>query len=48
VVEVSAATFPANPNNQQNLQPFALVFAGTGPEARFSTPVAAAAGSGVY
>ena len=46
-VEVSAATFPSDPFNQQNLQAFALVFAGTGPDARFAQPMAAA-GTAVY
>jgi hypothetical protein len=48
VVEVSAATFPADPFNQQNLQAFALVFAGTGPEVRFGQPVATVAGAATY
>ena len=47
-VEVSAATFPADPFNQQNLQPFAVVFAGTGPEVRFNQAVAAVTGAPVY
>ncbi len=47
-VEVSAAIFPADPFNQQNLQAFALVFAGSGPEVRFSQPVAAVSGAAVY
>jgi hypothetical protein len=47
-VEVSAAAFPADPFNQQNLQPFALVFAGTGPEVVFNQPAAAVAGAPVY
>jgi hypothetical protein len=47
-VEVSAALFPADPFNQQNLQAFALVFAGTGSEARFNQPAAAVAGTAVY
>lgn len=47
-VEVSVPLFPADPFNQQNLQPFALVFAGTGPEVAFNLPVAAVAGAGIY
>jgi hypothetical protein len=47
-VEVSAAAFPNDPFNQQNLQPFALVFAGTGPEVQFNQPVAAVTGAPVY
>jgi hypothetical protein len=47
-VEVSAAAFPADPFNQQNLQAFALVFAGTGPEVVFNVPAAAVAGAAVY
>jgi hypothetical protein len=47
-VEVSAATFPADPFNQQNLQAFGLVFAGSGPEVRFNQPVAAVTGAAVY
>ncbi len=47
-VEVSAAAFPADPFNQQNLQAFALVFAGTGPEQIFNLPAAAVAGAAVY
>ncbi len=47
-VEVSATAFPADPFNQQNLQAFALVFAGSGPEVRFSLPAAAVAGAAVY
>lgn len=47
-VEVSAATFPSDPFNQQNLQAFALVFAGTGPEVLFNQPVAAVTGAPVY
>jgi hypothetical protein len=47
-VEVSASLFPADPFNQQNLQAFALVFAGTGPEVRFNQPVAAVTGAPAY
>ena len=47
-VEVSAAPFPADPFNQQNLQAFALVFAGTGLEVRFNQPVAAVQGTAAY
>jgi hypothetical protein len=47
-VGVSAAAFPSDPFNQQNLQHFALVFAGTGPEVRFNQPVAAVAGTAIY
>jgi len=47
-VQVSAATFPADPFNQQNLQPFALVFAGTGPEVRFNQALPAVAGAPTY
>lgn len=47
-VEISAAPFPANPFNQQNLQPFALVFAGTGPEVVFNQPVAAVQAAAYY
>ncbi|HEX6911073.1 MAG TPA: hypothetical protein VF142_11795, partial [Longimicrobium sp.] len=47
-VEVSVPLFPADPFNQQNLQPFALVFAGTGPEVVFNLPVAAVQGAGIY
>lgn len=48
VVEVTAAVFGVDPFNQQNLQPFALVFAGTGPEVRFNLPLPAVAGRPVY
>ncbi|EXI78796.1 MAG: type VII secretion-associated serine protease mycosin [Candidatus Accumulibacter appositus] len=47
-VTVSAATFPAVAFNQQNLQAFALVFSGSGPEMRFNLPAAAVAGAAVY
>jgi len=47
-VTVDAAIFPADPFNQQNLQPFALVFAGTGPEVTFNQTVAAVTGSPIY
>jgi hypothetical protein len=47
-VEVSAAVFPADPFNQQNLQASSLVFAGTGAEVRFNLPAAAVAGAAVY
>ena len=47
-VEVAAAGFAANAFNQQNLQPFALVFAGSGPEMAFNQPLAAVAGAAVY
>ena len=47
-VEVDAAAFPADPFNQQNLQPFALIFAGSGPEMAFNQPLAAVAGAAVY
>lgn len=47
-VEVAVAGFGADLFNQQNLQPFALVFAGTGPEQRFNQPVAAVVGAGIY
>ena len=46
-VEVTAA-FGAHPFNQQNLQPFALVFAGSGPERAFALPLAGVAGAAVY
>jgi hypothetical protein len=48
IVEVTAGAFPADPFNQQNLQPFALVFAGTGDEVRFNQPVAAVQGTAIY
>ncbi|MFG6489095.1 S8 family serine peptidase [Roseateles sp. BYS78W] len=47
-VEVSVAGFGTDLFNQQNLQPFALVFAGTGPEQRFNQPVAAVVGTPTY
>jgi serine protease AprX len=47
-VEVSVGPFPADPFNQQNLQAFALVFAGTGPEVAFNQPVASVQGTPVY
>ncbi|WP_164000340.1 S8 family serine peptidase [Pyxidicoccus caerfyrddinensis] len=47
-VEVSVGSFPADPFNQQNLQAFALVFAGTGPEVTFNQPVANVQGAAVY
>ena len=47
-VIVAAAAFPADPFNQQNLQPFALVFAGTGPEAAFAPPPSALVDAAVY
>jgi serine protease AprX len=47
-VEVSAAAFPSDPFNQQNLQPFSLVFAGTGPEVVFAQNLPAVAGAPVY
>ena len=47
-VEVSAPAFPADPFNQQNLQAFALAFAGTGPEVVFNLPQPAVAGAPVY
>ncbi|GAA0750927.1 S8 family serine peptidase [Ideonella azotifigens] len=47
-VEVSADAFPADPFNQQNLQPFALVFLGTGTEAKFAQTVAQVVGAAVY
>ena len=47
-VEVSAAIFPADPFNQQNLQAFALVFAGSGRELRFNQPAPAVSGTGIY
>ena len=40
-VDVIAELIPADPINQSNVQPFALVFAGSGPEVRFpGLPVA--------
>ncbi|WP_198321005.1 S8 family serine peptidase [Azohydromonas aeria] len=48
VVEVSAAAFPADPFNQQNLQPFALVFAGTGAEVTYNPVATPVAGAAVY
>jgi hypothetical protein len=47
-VEVTAAVFGVDPFNQQNLQPFALVFAGTGPEVRFNLPLPVVAGTAIY
>ena len=47
-VVVSAEAFPAVAFNQQNLQAFALVFSGSGPEIRFNLPAAAVAGAAVY
>jgi hypothetical protein len=47
-VEVAAAAFPADAFNQQNLQPFALVFAGSGPEQVFALPLPAVQGAAVY
>lgn len=47
-VEVSVGSFPADPFNQQNLQAFALVFAGTGPEVAFNLPVANVQGAAIY
>jgi hypothetical protein len=47
-VEVSAAPFPADPFNQLDLQPFALVFTGSGPEVVFNLPVAAVQAAGIY
>ena len=47
-VEVAAVAFAADPFNQQNLQPFALVFAGSGPEVAFNLPLPAVAGTAVY
>jgi hypothetical protein len=47
-VEVSAAAFPADPFNQQNLQAFALVFAGTGPEVAFNLAAPAVPAAPVY
>jgi hypothetical protein len=47
-VEVSVAGFGTDLFNQQNLQSFALVFAGTGPEQRFNQPVAAVVGAATY
>ena len=47
-VEVAAAAFPADPFNQQNLQAFGLVFAGTGPEVVFNLAPPAVAGAAVY
>ena len=46
-VEVAAA-FAAFELNQQNLQAFALVFAGTGPEQVFALPLPAVQGAAVY
>lgn len=46
-VEVSAA-FAAVSFNQQNLQAFALVFAGSGPELVFALPLPAVQGAAVY
>ncbi len=48
IVEVAADVFPADAFNQQNLQPFSLVFAGSGPEVIFNQTVAAVTGSPVY
>jgi hypothetical protein len=47
VVEVET-TFGTDAFNQQNLQAFALVFAGTGPEVTFNQPVAAVQGAAIY
>ena len=47
-VEVSADGFGTDLFNQQNLQPFALVFAGTGPELVFNLAAPAVAGAAVY
>jgi|GEM_PF-1473572 subtilisin family serine protease len=47
-VEVFAEAFPADAFNQQNLQAFALVFAGSGPEVRFRQTVAEVTGAPVY
>lgn len=47
-VEVSAAPFPAHAFNQQDLQPFALVFTGSGPEVVFNQPVANVQAAAVY
>ena len=47
-IEVSAGMFPASAFNQQNLQAFALVAAGTGPEVRFSLNRAAVQAAAVY
>lgn len=49
-VEVSWALsgLAPDPFNQQNLQPFALVFMGSGPELRFNLPVAAVNATGIY
>jgi len=44
VVEVIAEIFPANPFNQSNVQPFALVFVGSGAEVRFGGTVPAVVG----
>lgn len=48
VVEVDAAVFPADPFNQLNLQPFAMVVAGTGAEVVFSQTTATIVGTPVY
>jgi hypothetical protein len=48
IVEVAAEAYRADPFNQQNLQPFALVFAGTGDEIRFNQPVATVQGTPIY
>ncbi len=47
-VEVSVQAFPNNPFNQQDLQPFALVFLGSGPEATFNQTVAQVTAAPVY
>jgi subtilisin family serine protease len=47
-IEVAAAVFPFGHFNQQNLQAFALVFAGTGPDVRFVSNVAAVTGTPIY
>lgn len=47
-VEVSAEAFPSNAFNQQDLQPFALVFAGSGQEVAFNQAVAAVTATPVY
>ncbi|MFM2119612.1 MAG: hypothetical protein RL722_1080 [Pseudomonadota bacterium] len=47
-VEVAATAYPHNAWNPQHLQPFALVFAGSGPELVYSPPPAGISNAPVY